>query len=203
MRRSECHSNDKDLLNRIMTQALVGHLALVDTNGYPRIVPLNYIYTNDRVYFHGAMDGEKFTLFKESPKVSFSVDIPYSIIPSYWSAKDYACPASAYFLSAHMRGKGHLVESPRDKAIFLQLFMEKYQPEGGYKPIDERDPLYRKGLEETMVFEIMPEEVVIKSKFGQDLSEKMREKLIQKLSERGKEIDILTIKEIKRTMKGD
>ncbi|MDH5680091.1 MAG: pyridoxamine 5'-phosphate oxidase family protein [Spirochaetota bacterium] len=203
MRRSDFQANDKDLLNRIMDQAKVGQLALTDSEGYPRIVPLNYIYTNDRVYFHGAMDGEKFTLFKDMPKVSFSVDIPYSIIPSYWSAKDYACPASTFFQSVHMRGKGHLVESLKDKAMFLQLFMEKYQPEGGYKVVDEGNPLYRKGLEETMVFEIRPVQVDIKSKFGQNLSVTAREGLIQKLRERGEKIDLLTIDEIKRTIQGE
>ncbi len=200
MRRLDFRISDTETLNWIMSYGKIGHLGIIDEEGYPRIVPLNFVWLDGAVYFHGALDGEKFEIFKTQPKVTFGVDIPYSTIPSYWSAKEYACPATIFFKSAHIRGTGTLVENVTEKAKALQSMMEKDQPEGGYKPITIDEPLYQGPLKKTAVFKIVPVQIDVKVKFGQNLNPTARQNLIAKLEERNQGKDRETAEEIRKTM---
>ena len=79
--------------------------------------------------------------------------------------------------------------------------MEKYQPEGGYKPISLSEPLYEKPLQKVAVFRIDPIQIDIKQKFGQNLSSKAWLDLIAKLESRNQGSDQQTADEIKKTLK--
>lgn len=50
-----------------------GVLSTICENGYAYGVPLNYIYLNDSIYFHGAPGGLKLDNIKANNKVSFCV----------------------------------------------------------------------------------------------------------------------------------
>lgn len=50
-----------------------GVLSTICENGYAYGVPLNYIYLNDSIYFHGAPGGLKLDNIKTHNKVSFCV----------------------------------------------------------------------------------------------------------------------------------
>lgn len=50
-----------------------GVLALYGDDGYPYAVPLDFIYLDGAIYFHGAASGKKADSLKENPKVSFCV----------------------------------------------------------------------------------------------------------------------------------
>lgn len=200
MRRADFQISNPEALTWIMSHGKIGHLGIIDAEGYPRIVPLNFVWLDGAVYFHGALDGEKFEIFKTNPKVTFSVDIPYSLIPSYWTSKDYACPASIYYKSAHIRGAGTFVEDIAEKAKALQTMMEKDQPEGGYKPITVDEPLYQGPLKKTAIFKIVPLQVDVKVKFGQNLNPTARQNLIAKLEERNEGMDRETAEEIRKTL---
>ena len=200
MRRQEFQCQDLAEFDWIAQHGRVGHLGLIDSSGFPRIVPLNFVAFNRHIYFHGALDGEKFEVFRSQPQVTFSIAIPYSTIPSYWIAKDYACPATTYFKSLHIRGQGAIAEDMAEKATALQAFMEKYQPEGGYRPISCNEPMYEKPLQKVAVFRIDSLQIDIKAKFGQNLSPKVRLELIAKLEARNKATDQQTADEIRRTL---
>ena len=87
MRRDEHSSSSDEDFRYVADHAVVGHLGLIAPSGFPRIVPLNFAAINNVVYFHGAKEGEKFDILKNTPQVSFSIDIPYSFIPSYFESK--------------------------------------------------------------------------------------------------------------------
>jgi nitroimidazol reductase NimA-like FMN-containing flavoprotein (pyridoxamine 5'-phosphate oxidase superfamily) len=198
MRRDELSSSDPDDFKFIVERAEVGHLGLVDKNGYPRIVPLNFGAVETTIYFHGALEGEKYELLQSSPKASFSVDIPYSFIPSYYQSKNYACPATHFFKSIHIRGTGRIVEDVDEKASALQTLMEKYQPEGNYTKIDANESIYRKAIQEVGVYALDPKEITVKIKFGQNETPEKRNKIIEGLKKRDSEIDRATIEEIRK-----
>ncbi len=202
MRRKDFMSKDYDELEAIAKHCEVGYLGIHDPDGYPRIVPLNFLLIDRCIYFHGAQEGEKLNVLSTNPKVTFSLVEPHSLIPSYWIAKDYACPATALYKSIYFRGQGNLVHDLGEKAMALQSFMEKYQPEGNYQPIIATDPMYTKQLQRVSVFKIVPTQIDMKFKFGQNFSVKKRRELIEKLQERNRGVDMQTAEEIKRTLKG-
>ena len=201
MRRNELLSLDENDFNYVMENALIGNLGLVDENNYPRIVPLNFVAIDRNIYFHGALDGEKYDLIQKSPKASFSVHIPYSFVPSYYQNEKYACPATHLFKSVHIRGIASVVSETAEKAKVLQKLMEKYQPEGRYTPISGDLSLYKNALEDVGVYMIKSDELTVKIKFGQNESDKVREAIIEILTKRDRDLDRLTIEEMHKYAK--
>ena len=198
MRRTEFISDlhQKDVFDHLI-QLEFGYLGINDSKGFARPVPLQFIYLGGDIYFHGADEGEKFQVFTKKSKVSFSMIKALSMMPSYWTAKDYACPATSYYLSGYGTGTGELVDNLDDKAFYLNKIMEKYQQEGGYITIDASLPMYKKALKETAVFRINSLNWDIKCKVGQNLKQSKRENILDHLKNRGSDIDKETIYWIK------
>lgn len=200
MRRDEFGTASQTEIEQVANRGAIGYLGMHDAEGYPRTVPLNFVLANQCIYFHGAQAGEKFDALNTNPKVTFTIVEPYSMIPSYWLAKDYACPATVFYKSVSYRGEGRLIEDVDEKAMTLQTLMEKHQPEGNYRPITATDPMYELPLQRVSVFKITPSRVDAKFKFGQNFSVKTRLDLIAKLENRNQGIDAQTAVEIKKTL---
>ncbi|MCE7735979.1 MAG: flavin-nucleotide-binding protein [Candidatus Heimdallarchaeota archaeon] len=197
MRRNELESQSyQSDFEFLCNKVDIGYLGLIDRENYPRIIPVNFVALGWDIYFHGSLEGEKYDLLTGNPKATFSVDFPYSFIPSYWSSESYACPASHYFKSLFLRGKGSIVDSIETKVTVLQKLMEKYQPEGNYKKISEDLSIYKNALKNVGVFKIEKVELSIKVKLGQNESDKTIDKIVYGLRDRGSEIDLLTVDEI-------
>jgi len=184
----------------IAVRSQVGYLGITTPDGYPRTVPVNFVSIGDRIYFHGTADGEKHVALADGQKVTFCIAVPYSMIPSYWRSPDYACPASQYFESVLVRGRGAIVADRNEKAAALQALMEKHQPEGGFRQIDPADPLYAKAIEEVAIFRVDPDRIDIRTKFGDHLSPEIRRRIIGKLKERNLGSDGATAHEMERRL---
>ncbi|MEW5796009.1 MAG: pyridoxamine 5'-phosphate oxidase family protein [Candidatus Zixiibacteriota bacterium] len=171
------------LFDGISAEATVGYLGIVTPDGYPRVVPVNFATIGTQVYFHGAAHGEKHGVLAGGPRVTVAIVVPYAMIPSYWRSPDYACPATQYYKSILIRGRGAIVHEPDEKATALQALMEKHQPEGGFGRLDSADPLYRKGIDDVAIFRIDPDRIDIRTKFGENLTRETRLRIIEKLRE--------------------
>ncbi len=199
MRRHELESHDPDLFAELARRCEVGYLGLVTADGTPRVVPLNFAAVEQTIYFHGALAGEKFELLQAAPRVSFMMALPYILLPSYWLAKGYACPATHYFKSVDARGTCAPCDDVVEKARGLQALMEKYQPEGQYTPITADNPLYTKALRTVGVFRVAVTSWTGKVKFGVNEPDAVRRKMIAGLRERGEPRDLETAFEIEKT----
>ncbi len=111
-----------------------------------------------------------------------------------------ACFATQLYKSVHIRGIGEVVEDLSEKAGALDKIMQKYQPDGKYDAINPNNPAYQGHLKMTAMFRIVIEEMMIKEKFGQNLSTVLREELAQKLDARGLPLDRRTAEEIRKTL---
>ena len=201
MRRSEYHTDDPRIIDSILRSSQIGYLGIVTPDGYPRVVPLNFVAEDRTIFFHGAVEGEKFTVLYSKPKVTFNVSQPYSFVPSYWLTKDHAGGASMLYRSVQINGQASVINDVVESAHALQLLMEKHQPEGGFRPITPEEDTYRKLLEETAVFRIDPDRVECRVKLAQDKPEATRRELITRLEERGQGMDLQTAAEIRRMLK--
>ena len=133
---------------------------------------------------------------RTNPKATFSVDLPFALIPSYWQSKRSAEPTSYFFKSLHIRGTGTIVTGLEVKAKVLQTMMEKYQPEGGHDKIETSNLIYKRPLEKVCVFQVKTEELTQKIKFGQNYTDRLIEPIIEGLRERGLPMDLETIDNI-------
>lgn len=63
----------KEECDEILKTEMRGVLAVSGENGYPYTVPLNFVYKDEKVYFHSASDGHKTGALEKDCKVSFCV----------------------------------------------------------------------------------------------------------------------------------
>ena len=200
MRRGEFKSNNPEEVKELLDSGQVGYLGIITQDNYPRVIPVNFCTIKNIIYFHGALEGEKYKLLETTPKVTFAVVCQYSLIPSHWISPNYACVATIFYKSILIKGTGYIVDEIEEKVVALQALMEKHQPEGGFNSIDENDELYQKGLKETGIFKVIPETIDYKRKFGNYLPEKTKKNLIEKLLERNEGLDSETAKELQKNI---
>jgi nitroimidazol reductase NimA-like FMN-containing flavoprotein (pyridoxamine 5'-phosphate oxidase superfamily) len=200
MRRRELADHDPALFAEVAARCAVGYLNLVTDEGYPRAVALNFAAVGETIYFHGALEGEKYELIRCAPRAGFTMVVPYAFIPSTWSAPSYACPATQFFKSVEIKGRCEEVTDPAEKARGLNALMEKQQPEGGFEPIDPETPPYTRALQQVGVFRVVAGSWTGKVKFGQNEPEKLRRIFVDRLRERGGPMDEETAREIEKTL---
>jgi nitroimidazol reductase NimA-like FMN-containing flavoprotein (pyridoxamine 5'-phosphate oxidase superfamily) len=192
MDQSKDKSADSHEFEVVAGKALVGHLGINTPDGYPRVVPLNFVADGQIIYFHGAHHGEMCEVLKTEPKVTFSIDRPYSVIPSYWISKISAAASTMFYKSILVKGRAVVVDDIDEKIRALSLLTKKYQPEGGYRPIKEDEPAYNPILKNTMVYRIDTDRIDIRINFHQKKNSAHKKKLIHFLEERGQGPDIET-----------
>ncbi len=120
MRRKEKEMTDKKNIEAVIRKCLVCRLAINDGD-YPYIVPLNFGYKDDVLYFHGALKGKKISLLQKNPHVAFEFDTRLEIVKA-----DEACNWSMKFQSVVGRGIISMLESPDEKKKALGLIMAQY-----------------------------------------------------------------------------
>lgn len=154
-------------LNKIPT----GRVATINEQGYPVIIPVNFVYVNQCIYFHSSSVGEKLNHIQKNPRVGFEVDQNILTLPSYYSyGSTDPSKGNTFYRSVVIVGNARIVEDDSDKLIPLQKLMEKYQPEGGYDPVS----LDHQALKHTTVVEIAIEKMTGKKKIGQHWPEERR-----------------------------
>ena len=157
-----------------------GRIASIDENGFPQIIPMNFVFINDTVYMHSHIRGEKLDNIRRNQKAGFEVDRSLEFLPSYFSDPTDASLADTLYISVVIKGNASIVSNKEEKTIALNGLMKKYQPEGGYEPI-KPDMDVLKGVE---VIKIVPESLTGKYKIGQNMDMKSRIDLARQILER-------------------
>jgi len=170
----------KEKVIEFLSSQETGRIASIDDNGFPQIIPMNFVFINDAVYMHSHIRGEKLDNIKRNQKVGFEVDKSLEFLPSYFSDPTDASLADTLYISVVIKGNASIVSDKEEKTNVLNGLMEKYQPEGGYEPIrPDMDVL--KGVE---VIKIVPESLRGKYKIGQNMDMKSRVDLAKQIFER-------------------
>ena len=176
--RLEIKSQQKivEFLNKEQT----GRICSIDENGYPQIIPMNFVWTNNSIYVHSHTRGEKLENIKRNPKVGFEVDRSLEFLPSYFEDPQDASLADTLYISVVIKGEGIIVNEKKEKTLALNALIKKYQPEGRYEPINE----HMEVLDEVAIIKITPKTMRGKYKIGQHLSKENRIILAKQILER-------------------
>lgn len=86
LRKKERELNSIDTIE-ILKNCEYGILSTVGENGYAYGVPVSYIYMNNAIYFHCAIEGNKLDNIINNNKVSFCVVGKTSVMPQKFSTK--------------------------------------------------------------------------------------------------------------------
>lgn len=169
-----------DKVKEFLNEEHVGRISTIDVNGYPQIIPMNFVFLNDAIYMHSHTKGEKLENLKRNEKAGFEVDRELEFLPSYFEDPKDASLADTLYISVVIKGKGEIVENKNEKTKALNGLMRKYQPEGRYEPISPEMEV----LEEVAVIKITPDSIRGKYKIGQNLHPGKRKELAKKILER-------------------
>ncbi|EPA04617.1 pyridoxamine 5'-phosphate oxidase family protein, partial [Candidatus Nitrosarchaeum limnium] len=122
-------------IQEFLNQEHVGRISSIDDNGYPQIIPMNFVYIDNCIYMHSHTKGEKIENIHRNNKVGFEVDRELEFLPSYFEDPKDASLADTLYISVVIKGKASLVTDKEEKTLALNGLMEKYQPEGRYEPL--------------------------------------------------------------------
>ena len=155
----------------------VGRISSIDTNGFPQIIPMNFVFRNDIVYMHSHVKGEKLDNISKNNKVGFEVDRELEFLPSYFEDPNNASLADTLYISVVIKGIASFVSDREEKTLALNGLMEKYQPEGYYEPIKSD----MRVLDAVSVIKVIPQILHGKYKIGQHMNSNDRMALAKKI----------------------
>ena len=192
----------KEKIIEFLSSQQTGRISSIDENGYPQIIPMNFVFINNVIYVHSHTKGEKLENIKRNQKVGFEVDKSLEFLPSYFSDPTDASLADTLYISVVIKGNACIVLGREEKTIALNGLMKKYQPEGGYEPIKPEMDV----LDEVVVIKIVPESLRGKYKIGQHMDRKSRVDLAKQILERNsttakETLDIMGFKIIDNELK--
>ncbi len=104
MRRSEKAITDKREIERILKKALIGYMGL-SKDDLPYVIPVNFLYSNERIYVHCAVEGKKLQYIEENPNVCFLVNKPVK-------RQGTGCGAAVNYHSVMAFGKAKFFKNP-------------------------------------------------------------------------------------------
>jgi nitroimidazol reductase NimA-like FMN-containing flavoprotein (pyridoxamine 5'-phosphate oxidase superfamily) len=158
----------------------VGRIASLDGNGYPQVIPMNFVYHAGVIYMHSHPFGEKLDNIRRNPNVGFEVDQHICFLPSYYFHATDASQADTLYISVVIKGKAEIVNRIEEKAIALNALMEKYQKEGRYEALDANTP----SVHEVAIIRINPKDMRGKYKIGQHWARPYRLKMARNIIDR-------------------
>jgi len=160
----------KEKIIEFLNKQETGRICSIDKDGYPQIIPMNFVYAKDAVYMHSHIKGEKLENIARNHKVGFEVEQSLEFLPSYFTHPTDASQADTLYISMVIKGTGSIVVDRKEKAFALNALMEKYQPEGGYEKL-----LPEMGvIDEVAIIKVVPTTMRGKYKIGQHLDKKTR-----------------------------
>lgn len=124
MRRKDREITSRAVIDEILGRAVVCRLALND-EGSPHIVPVNFGYAGNTLYFHSAPSGRKIDLILGEPRATFEVTDFHRIITS-----EMACGWTTEYRSVIGRGKIEIVLDNEEKRRGLDIIMKQHGQEG-------------------------------------------------------------------------
>ncbi len=177
-------------IKEFLNEEHVGRVSSIDANGFPQIIPMNFVFLNDAVYMHSHVKGEKLDNISRNNKVGFEADRELEFLPSYFEDPHNASLADTLYISVVIKGMGFFVSDREEKTLALNGLMEKYQPEGQYDPIQSD----MRVLDAVSVIKIVPQTIHGKYKIGQHMRPDDRMDLAQKILERNSASATQTLK---------
>ncbi len=182
--------NSFEKIKEFLNEEHVGRISSIDKNGFPQIIPMNFVFLNDAIYVHSHVKGEKLDNISRNNKVGFEVDRELEFLPSYFEDPNDASLADTLYISVVIKGIASFVTNLEEKTLALNGLMAKYQPEGQYDPIKSDMQV----LDAVTVIKIISETIHGKYKIGQDMNPADRMTLATKIWKRNSPSSKQTLK---------
>ena len=131
MRKKDKEIKDKNTIESIIKRATVCRIGLSENN-VPYIVPLNFGYENNCLYFHSAKEGKKIDMIRKNNSVCFEIDMDTELVEA-----ENACGWGMKYYSIIGFGKAFLVDDFDEKRKALDIIMEHYSGKSSFEYSEE------------------------------------------------------------------
>jgi len=123
---------DMNKIDAFLKHARIGHLGMVDGQ-QPYVVPLNFVWSNGNIYFHGAGGGRRNKVVHENSEVCFTVCEEYGTITNPVPAK-----TDTAYMSVMIFGEAKPVVNLDEATYMLQEMIDKYVPGYYTRPLSKQ-----------------------------------------------------------------
>lgn len=150
---------DKEKIEAFLSESRTGVVGMT-SDGFPYVVPVNYVWNNGSIYFHGMGSGKKVDILSENPMVCFTVYKEIGTVTDPVPAH-----ADTSYLSVMIFGKAEKVTDLEEATATLQKVLDKYMPKYYKQPLNgifiEK---YRSSLDgnAVAVYRVTPQEMTAK-----------------------------------------
>lgn len=114
--------SDEKKIEEFLSEVRTGVIGMIN-EAFPYTVPLNYLWHNGSVYFHGMGSGKKEKILSKNPPVCFTIFKEYGTVTD-----PVPCHADTAYMSVMIFGNAEKVTDPEEAAEVLQRLVEKYLP---------------------------------------------------------------------------
>jgi len=120
IRRINQEITDKKEIKSIIENSKICRLALCD-GIIPYIVPLNFGFKDNSIYFHCAKEGRKIDILSKNRNVCVEFEEEYEIVE-----KEVACDWTCYYRSVIAFGTAEILTDYDEKLKALKILMSQY-----------------------------------------------------------------------------
>lgn len=118
------HQLTAEEIDTLLAKVKVGHLATINSDGFPYVVPVHFVYGAGVIYIHGLNRGTKLDNIKANAKICFETADMQGLI-----LDDKACDVNTQYQSVVAFGTAGIVEDIAEKTEALNKVVGKYTPQ--------------------------------------------------------------------------
>ena len=179
----------RDEIDRFVRSQEMARLITVGDDTVPHVGLYPFIYDEKSLDLHLVRSDEQIKDLKARPRCVLEVDEVLAVIPSYWVHPEYAGSATAYHRTVIFECEARVAEDSAAVAAQQQRLLARYQPEGGFRPLDAGDPLYRGAMAQLAAVKLEIIRWQAKFKLGQNRPVEARRRVVAELRKRGRPSD--------------
>ncbi len=179
----------RDEVDRLVDSQELARLITVGDDSMPHVGLYPFVYDGKTLDLHIVRSDEQINDLKVRPRCVLEIDEILAVIPSYWVSREYGGAATAYHRTVIFECEASVVEDPASVAAQQQRLLARYQPEGGFRPLDPGDPLYRGAMAQLAAVTLQINRWRAKFKLGQNRPAEARRQVIAELRKRGRPND--------------
>jgi nitroimidazol reductase NimA-like FMN-containing flavoprotein (pyridoxamine 5'-phosphate oxidase superfamily) len=114
---------DKQEIADVIQRSTHCHLSMVDPDGKPYVIPMNFGFKDDVIYLHGAQHGKKIDILKVHPDVCINFTTDHVL---RYQNEQVACSWSMKYRSVLCHGKAEFIVDPEEKIAAFHIVMSQY-----------------------------------------------------------------------------
>ena len=114
---------EKEIIEKLIERNLVCYVGLIDLQGRPYVIPMNFGYKEGVIYLHSGPESGSVEALKKNPEVCITFSEGHELI---WQNENVACSYRMKSSSVICRGKVEFENDFEKKIEILNIIMAQY-----------------------------------------------------------------------------